>query len=178
MHPDMIHAVPGIFAPDFIAFMKIHKDITDMKTLNVSYSVAIYALGGVNDYTIHTMLFCSCTEIFGSTNQKSIQINSSEQYGVVISTVASQEEGLGFKSKTFCCGVYMFSLCSSGYHFPAQSKSMHAFAESLSPPVSITVYKNTAIKSASPINQSLNLMYVFLSLTDRTINKVISKVNL
>lgn len=52
MHPDMIHAVPGIFAPDFIAFMKIHKDITDMKTLNVSYSVAIYALGGVNDSTL------------------------------------------------------------------------------------------------------------------------------
>lgn len=72
----------------------------------------------------------------------------------------------------------MFSLCSSGYRFPAQSKSMHAFAESLSSPVSITVYKNTAIKSASPINQSLNLMYVFLSLKDRTINKVISKVNL
>lgn len=73
----------------------------------------------------------------------------------------------------------MFSLCSSGYRFLAQSKSMHAFAESLSSPVSIsTVYKNTAIKSASPINQSLNLMYVFLSLKDRTINKVISKVNL
>lgn len=40
----------------------------------------------------------------------------------------------------------MFSLCSSGYRFPAQSKSMHAFAESLSPPVSITVYKTQQLK--------------------------------
>lgn len=57
MHPDMIHTVLGIFAPDFIAFMKIHKDITDMQTLNVSYSVAIFALGAVNDCELFTRCF-------------------------------------------------------------------------------------------------------------------------